>query len=387
VCVGKKQDLIETMAAGIEVREVPSDRRPWIQSYGTVDCGYEMTRMAWPRLKHCFSVRRNKESIDKGIAGPPDRVVVGHHRYPTKLLTQSPVDLLVVERGHQKHPTTGYQREPWETLIRTTGLAKRPKVVLESWPSSAEFWSRGPVCKASLTKWADVGYTSRCKLVNATRVGGAITQSRLMVARVQDEFAQQWRWPSEEASAAMARPMSNLLTPPGLVKTKHHQGSKADASDARTEPMPTQPGAWILTERGIRRLQLDEIGRGLGLPKSGSKEAVPGILTRTTSVFHWEYLSELLTEQDTKSMKTPKRPRIKVHPGEDPIPGEPMVPFSWRPPDLSPEGDWYRQRLASLSIAIQECPNPAQAWKDGQEILRIHRGNYDKGALDWPSRG
>jgi hypothetical protein len=79
-------------------------------------------------------------------------------------------------------------------------------------------------------------------------VGGAITQSRLLVARIQTQCPPQWSWPCEEAAAAMARPMSNLLTSPGLVRVKHRNESIPDAYDARTDPMPTQLGSWIRTE-------------------------------------------------------------------------------------------------------------------------------------------
>jgi hypothetical protein len=365
------------MATGIEVRAVPSDTRPWLKSFGTIDCGYEMMRVAWPKLEHSFAVRRKGENVDSDIADPPRAVVIGHHRYPAKLLSQHPVDLLVVERGYLKHPTQGYQREPWEDLVRATDQAKRPKVVLEAWPSSAEFWNKGPVCKASLTRWSEAGYTSRCKLLNATRVGGAIAQSRLMVARVLHALAPQWTWPCEEAAAAMARPMSNLLTPPGLVRTKHHPGPIAEAASAKLEPMPNQPGAWIQTERGFRRLQLDEVGRGLGLNKASSTTAVPGPLKRTTSVFHWEYLSEILTNRDAASMTAPTRTSVQDHTTR-PSPAVPAPPpFSWRPPDLSPEGAWYQQRLANLRAAVSTCPNPKKAWLDGLRMLRIHRSNYN----------
>jgi hypothetical protein len=301
------------MATGIEVRAVPGDQRPWLESFGTIDCGYELMRVAWPKLQHQFAVRRKGESVDTDVADPPEKTVIGHHRYPAKLLNQTPVDLLVIERGFLKHPTAGYIREPWEDLIHTTNQQARPKVILESWPSSAEFWSKGPVCKASLTRWADVGYTSRCKLINATRVGGAIAQSRLMVARIQKDSAPHWQWPCEEAAATMARPMSNLLTPPGLVRTHHQSGPITKAANAKLDPMPTQPGAWIQTERGFRRLQLDEVGRGLGLLKAGSKLAFPGPLQRTTSIFHWEYLSEILTNHDEASMTAPTRPQARRH--------------------------------------------------------------------------
>jgi hypothetical protein len=151
------------MATGIEVRAVPSDTQPWLQSFLTIDCGYEMMRVAWPKLEHSFAVRRNKgKHVDSDIADLPRAVVIGHHRYPAKLLSQHPVDLLVIERGYLKHPTQGYKRKPWEDLVRATDQEKRPKVMLEAWPSSAEFWSKGPVCKASLTRWTCNRDVSSC---------------------------------------------------------------------------------------------------------------------------------------------------------------------------------------------------------------------------------
>jgi hypothetical protein len=172
--------------------------------------------------------------------------------------------------------------------------------------------------------------------------------------------------------------MSNLLTPPGLVRATYRKEFIPDTYDSRTDPMPTQPGSWIRTDRGYRRLQLDEIGRGLGLLKVGSKTAAPGLLQQTTSVFHWEYLSELLTERHRGPMAAPKAGRTKQPSTASTTgPDTERAPFAWQPPDLSPEGKWYRQRLANLSEAIKECPDPKQAWQDGLAILRIHRGNYN----------
>jgi hypothetical protein len=97
-CAGKKDaEVLGTMAVGIEVRDVPEDRLPWLKSYGTIDCGYKMMRTAWPKLNHRFAVRRPGELIDTDIAAPPGRIILGHHQYPAKLLNHNQVDLLVVE--------------------------------------------------------------------------------------------------------------------------------------------------------------------------------------------------------------------------------------------------------------------------------------------------
>jgi hypothetical protein len=65
------------------------------------------------------------------------------------------------------------------------------------------------------------------------------------------------------------------------------------APDALTEPMPGSVGAYITTDWGIRRVLPEETGRGLGIPnewKVEPKDMTKGLLDRTTSLFHWEYL-------------------------------------------------------------------------------------------------
>jgi hypothetical protein len=57
-------------------------------------------RLAWPRMKHQFSIHRDKEQVDGDLGRPPQKVIIGHHRYLPKVLAKSPVDLLVIKRGH-----------------------------------------------------------------------------------------------------------------------------------------------------------------------------------------------------------------------------------------------------------------------------------------------
>ena len=94
--------------------------------------------------------------------------------------------------------------------------------------------------------------------------------------------------------------MSNLLIPDGLLpRGVYARPPKlAHITEARREPMPSIPGAWISTERGVRRLLPEELAKGLGVPKDKIKERgeiIARSLRNTTSVFHWEYLSESLT--------------------------------------------------------------------------------------------
>mmetsp|Transcript_14789 Transcript_14789/g.22577 ORF Transcript_14789/g.22577 Transcript_14789/m.22577 type:complete len:132 (-) Transcript_14789:2676-3071(-) len=127
--------------------------------------------------------------------------------------------------------------------------------------------------KTWVSRWDEWGYQSRCRLVRASSVGGAIRQNRLIVVRLQSPLQDKWKWDSMELDQEIARPMSNLLTPPGLLRgVVYHWSESYIYPDLLTEPMPGHIEAWISTEKGNRRLTLDETGWGLGLSKRDSEE-------------------------------------------------------------------------------------------------------------------
>jgi hypothetical protein len=83
-----------------------------------------------------------------------------------------------------KTPLPKYKRTPWEDLIEASPEGCRPRVIVETWPGSAQMWRQGPLCKGHTTVWNGMGYITRCRLINATEVGGAIQQERLIVVRI-----------------------------------------------------------------------------------------------------------------------------------------------------------------------------------------------------------
>jgi hypothetical protein len=50
--------------------------------------------------------------------------------------------------------------------------------------------------------------------------------------------------------------------------------------------------------------------------------------------------------------------------------------FKWNPPDLSEGGAWYNERVHSLRAAVATLPDPATIFREGLELLAIHRTNY-----------
>jgi hypothetical protein len=95
--------------------------------------------------------------------------------------------------------------------------------------------------------------------------------------------------------------MSNLLTPPGLIKPHTYVANCTGDPISPAEPMPAEPRAYIQTEVGSQPLLLEETARELGLRKEWGLEPKmlqEGLLERTTSIFFWEYLSTALTQPE-----------------------------------------------------------------------------------------
>jgi hypothetical protein len=331
-------------------------------------------------LEHIFSVRRSDNDKIRGKNSPePRQILKEPHRLPNTLLNNFPVDLLTVERGFSTKPPLKYERDAWEKLISRTEQSRRPRVILEAWPPNAQLWTKGPTCKSTTTRWHEMDYVTRCKRIEAINVGGAIHQARLLVARVGKEWSHLWVWSAEEADIDTPRPMSNLLTPPGLVGSHKYVEGRMGDPIAVVHPMPSIMGAYVQTERGTRRLMPEETSRGLGVPKEWKidpKNITKGSLERTTSLFHWEYLSSTLSRVATASESLPpplgwKGMRDRTRPTS-----EKNVPFSWKPPDLREGRKWHRQRMANLRKAAASFPNPARVIADGIAALAIHRSNY-----------
>ena len=370
----------------MEIRDL-NLKDPWVKTFGTIDGGLELMNAAWPAMRQVFVVRREEMPAlerlheDQGTSPPQ----LYEARYPLSLLTRHPVDLLTVDKGCITQPPHGYELSRWETLLDHTAPEGRPKVVVEVWSSNAQTWEKGPAGKACRERWRERGYVSRFRRVDATQVGGAIQQVRFIAVRVKEGWASFWQWPAFEKDAFHVRSMSNLLTPPGLVSARDYGSPTGNCfiPDARVDPMPNRPHAWIKTERGTRRLQFDETARGLGLPKEWKWGTAPldhGLLSQTTSLFLWEYLSETLSNDLPIESPPPPRPFRPVPTCSDfhgPSAPPAVPPFSWIPPNLAPGGAWHAKRMERLLLAAACYPDPERLIADGVRMLAIHRSNYN----------
>ena len=361
---------------------------PWIQSFGVLDGAGELMRQAWHGLRHVFSVRRCNEDapVSKTFhLEEPELVKTGAPRYPLSLLSTNPVDLLVVERSSiANKPLQADQPSAWEEMVLITPLSKRPKVILESWDAEASYWKTGPSTKLHTERWNKLGYSTRMKLIRGVAIGGAIRQERLMIARVEFSCSDKWIWADIPFDPPI-RPMSNLLTPPGLVpKCCYISEEVVIQGDSRTDPMPNKPGARIRTERGVRGLRLDEYCRGLGLSDSLSKCLPRGVAVRTTSLFHWEYISSSLMSAKPEPLSPlfldHSFPMLSIEKPKNTLVNK--SPFSWEPKDIHEGSKWFLTRLENLTEACKFFGDPEEAYKEGLERLEKHGMNYNSKGPD-----
>jgi hypothetical protein len=88
-----------------------------------------------------------------------------------------------------------------------------------------------------------------------------------------------------------------------------------------------------------------------------------------------ESFSPLLHTEDIGACPDPQDPDHPAYFVSEPSPN--AKAFDWRPPDLSPQGAWYKARVADLLYACCLYPDPGPLIEEGLLILRRHRGNYN----------
>jgi hypothetical protein len=105
---------------------------------------------------------------------------------------------------------------------------------------------------------------------------------------------------------------------------------------------------------------LEETGRRLSIMKPDLALLTIQELRGTTSIFHWEYLSQCLMEtmDDTGTSVTGSITsdntwsKLETDDLE-----EETSPITSRPPDLQPGHPWYNARVTNLMEATEELPN------------------------------
>ena len=375
---------LSSAVCGFEQRIVTDDGvLQSLKTYGIVDGGLELGRLATSKLKLQWTVRRpGPPPPSWGVE--PQEIYNGYPRLPPTVIEQCPVDLLLAEYSHLQQSHTEGPKSLEVALSRCVS-ARRPLYVVEAWDPGSAMWRQGPVAKLTVTRWKELGYATRCRKVNATAAGGALDQERLMVIRSRGPLGDPFEWASLETGSS--RVMSNLLTPPGLVPSRCYRPEPLTSPPhSLQQAMPSTAGKLIRTPQGVRRLEVDEFIRGLGGTPEGrpcfGHHPLRNMANRSTSLFHWEYVLGVIAKEHSRRDTlgdTTHGPQRAHETSPLPQPGVQgnTTPFRWKPPDLRPGSRWYEARMTSLRRAAQEYPDPGLLVREGIEALSRHRDNYD----------
>jgi hypothetical protein len=257
-------------------------------------------------------------------------------------------------------------------------------MIVEFWGEMALFDEGGPVAKAAVTRWEQQGYSTSCKNLNSTQVGGVVDRYWLIIVHYRSTLLDpELDWP--EVSEEVCRPMSNCLRPTGVPGRAYRHDLDSDkaklayqhaVAGSEREPMPAWPGSLISTPRGTRKLLNAELAQGLGTPKPWLGDVYPqsGTVRRTPAVHILEYVGLFLVKQEPARVRTVD----PDHPLEETLSQINRLPFSWKPPDLGPSSDWTRQRVFNLIEAALHYENPGLLIERGLQALHHHRSNYDE---------
>ena len=176
-----------------------------------------------------------------------------------QVLDQHLVDILLID---------GITEETWCSWVTKCQTNNRSQAILWSGPvDSIVHETSGPVHKSFRKKMTRAGYKLAYWMMSAVSHGAALAQDRLVLACT---LRKSKEGPIEPTGDDVPpRSMSNLLMPTGVPHKVWYQGHTQQAFESIHDHhglMPDLPGCWINSERGIRRLQSQEIAKAKGVP-------------------------------------------------------------------------------------------------------------------------
>jgi len=154
--------------------------------------------------------------------------------------------------------------------------------------------------------------------------------------------------------------------------------------------MPDETDCWVESDRGVRRIQPIELGKGKGLPSEwlAPKSKLPwGVVKASVSLHTWTKICDSLSEwlrgsTDTGSSMKNKgsvaQQQSQIDPDEHNVETTEDRAEAWeyQMPDLSQTASWYKEHVQNLKQVIHGRSDAEELLRDGLEALEIHRTNY-----------
>jgi hypothetical protein len=384
---------------------IPPHRKGW--TYGTVGQGVDILRLAWPKETHIFSCQTKNfrpslpgRPLVELELGPPKKV-------RAHVLNLYPVDFLFID---------GEDPSVWSPWLSKAKAINRPRAFV--WMGAENLLeddTQGPGAKHVRKALERAGYRLQFCFLSAEKLGSGVAQDRLVLIGTQPSH----NWVPVECTEDLGLPrrsMSNLLMPVGVPRKAWHSGLVSVTSRAkrwwpcevnnesedepifeRTGLMPDRPHSLIRSERGIRRLQLQELAKGKGVPSdwiagNGSSEPLKEYGVKHSSCLHlWTTVMDAIAVWQRKMTEAPRpmlplagtllSPKIR---SVEALPVEELgAAWTWDVPDLHEGSPWYLARIDSLRKAVADLPDGDIHFVNGLAALQVHRTNYSE---DGPKR-
>ena len=384
-----------------DILEAPPRKLPPLvtrrkMAFGTIGYGMDLVRQLWPQEHQVFSL----QDLDMTAQLPkrPTRIEGRPFQsQPKSFLHRNPVDVLLIEG---LEPTRSSKK--LSDMLTYRPDTRKPLAIVVAGGTEGFLMGRRVDQRKQFRKHLEsLGYTALEWLLQSHEHGGALDQEVLMDIYVLSTSDQ--RLPINPISKELpARPMRNLLLPCGIPKrdwaphkeielfASPEQNNSCQISGyLRGRPiyhpdgvLPDSTDSWIDTEKGVRRIQISELAKAKGLPSEWTTKATrlpPKMVGASVSVHSWapvcDSIYTWLTAEEEESMTTPRQApsSLPSDPDEHDVP---PPPWEYEMEDLSPNGEWYQDRIRSLKQAIQGRPDAPQLLAEGMEALDIHRGNY-----------
>jgi hypothetical protein len=148
--------------------------------------------------------------------------------------------------------------------------------------------------------------------------------------------------------------------------------------------LPNSVGALIAMDRGVRRVQKEELAKAKGVPDEWMRQGkwMGRSVTHLTDIHLWTAMAASLHGGERERTN----PDLGIKPGLPPTEGKDdgCAPtdgnddrWDWVAPDLSEGSAWHTARIENLRRAVIGLPDADTVLADGLKALEIHRQNYD----------
>ncbi len=386
-CLLGKQIACETDDIVIGLEEVIDVQPQTRRRYGTAGPGPGLFKEVWAHHDHVFAA-------EGGTALRGQDLQLGHPaRVSSGILNLHPVEVLVIEEGGDG----GRPRERyWTRWLDKCHADNQPDYVVLSAPAKELVAETGLHSKEWRRRFQGWNYEPHYWFLRGHEHGGVVRQDRCMVMlRRRGDSVPEVVAPHTIVNDEVPRSARNMLRPCGVPRKAWMTEAWTPKSDypewitAAAAPcllrgetkrgripifspdgcLPDRIGALIETERGVRRVQGDELAKAKGVPLGWLTQNLLSTraIHQLTDLHIWAAVASSLSPEQVSDMAEHSQAwsdadlDTTFHLTDELK--DNLETWEWSPPDLSPGGVWHQARVTSLEAAIAGMAD-ADLWRE-----------------------